>query len=243
MNEPRAGRQNTARLLVAEDDGAMRAGLARFLRSRDYDVVEAEDGPAALHAVATDGVDLVILDLGLPGIGGTEVLATLKQRGNVPVIICSGQGGEGARIAGLDLGADDYLAKPFSLPELEARIRAVLRRGVPQTRQDVISSGPLRIDRARRAVQLNGRPVDLRKKEFDLLITLACAPGRVYTHLELLADVWGSTEEWQARATITEHVRRIRQKIEDDPEHPTIIETVRGVGYRFGPPTDSDDGS
>jgi DNA-binding response OmpR family regulator len=107
----------------------------------------------------------------------------------------------------------------------------------------VISSGPLRIDRARRAVQMNGRPVDLRKKEFDLLITLACAPGRVYTHLELLADVWGSTEEWQARATITEHVRRIRQKIEDDPEHPTIIETVRGVGYRFGPPADSDDGS
>ncbi len=220
-------------VVVAEDDEANRVATGRFFERMGYDVMGAADGPAALQIVASTPVDLVLLDLGLPGIDGTEVLATLRKSTEVPVIVCTGRDTEEARIRGLDLGADDYVVKPFSLPELEARVRAVLRRGAVQVHDEALAYGDLVIDRTSRKVTVRGEQVDLTRREFDLLAFLASAPGHVYSREELLAHVWGSTEAWQDRATVTEHIRRVRLKVEHDPNRPRWIQTARGVGYRF----------
>ncbi|MDA8274171.1 MAG: response regulator transcription factor [Actinomycetota bacterium] len=221
------------RLLVAEDDASSRLATRRFFERMGYVVDEATDGPGALQVLSRGETDLVLLDLGLPGIDGDQVLAKTRRDSGVPVIVCTGRDSEDERIRVLDLGADDYLVKPLSFPELEARIRAVLRRGQSSSSAAVLDHGDLRIDRGTRTVTLHGAAVELTRREFDLLAFLAAAPGQVFTREDLLEHVWGSTESWQVPATVTEHIRRIRAKVEADPDRPAWIETVRGVGYRF----------
>jgi DNA-binding response OmpR family regulator len=227
-----AGRIETARtVLVAEDDANYRLGLRRFLEHSGYRVIEAENMPSSLRAVFRQEADLVVLDLDRDG-GTAEVLTKIRRRSTVPIIVCSGRASEHDRVRLLNLGADDFVPKPYSMPELEARVRAVLRRGswTPTTTLDL---GGLVIDRGTRIVTIGEAEVTMTRKEFDLLAFLASCPGRVFSREELLERVWGSTSRWQGCSTVTEHVRRVRLKIESDPEKPRWITTVRGIGYRF----------
>jgi DNA-binding response OmpR family regulator len=223
-------------ILVAEDDHSCRTALRHYFERSGYRVTEAADGPSSLRAAFQHPADLIILDLGLPGVNGTDVLAKIRRCSSVPVIACSGGTSEDDRIRTLDLGADDFVLKPFSFAELEARVRAVLRRGssVPVDRQ--LHYGELVIDRDARTVSWRDEVVPMTRKEFDLLAFMAAAPGQVFSRQDLLERVWGSTEEWQCCSTVTEHVRRVRLKIEADPDSPRWITTVRGVGYRFSAP-------
>jgi two-component system alkaline phosphatase synthesis response regulator PhoP len=220
-------------ILIAEDDHSCRQALHQYFERSGYRITEAADGPASLRAVFQSAADLVILDLGLPGVDGGEVLAKIRRDSAIPVIVCSGRNSENDRIRMLNLGADDFVVKPFSFAELEARVRAVLRRGTsaPPTRR--IYHGDLVIDRDTRTVTLRETVVPMTRKEFDLLAFLAASPGRVFSRQDLLERVWASTNEWQGCSTVTEHVRRIRLKIEDDPNTPRRIATARGIGYRF----------
>jgi DNA-binding response OmpR family regulator len=220
-------------VLVAEDDSASRTATRLFLQRVGYRVGEATDGPGTLREASLGRYDLVVLDLGLPGLDGEEVLARLRRDSALPVIVLTGRSEESERVRVLNLGADDYVVKPCSLPELEARIRAVLRRGQPTQADSRIEHGGLVVDRAAHRVEVDGNPVDLTPKEFDLLAFLAATPDQVFTREELLEHVWGSTQEWQDPATVTEHVRRLRLKLEPDPATPRWLHTVRGIGYRF----------
>jgi two-component system phosphate regulon response regulator PhoB len=221
-------------VLVAEDDVDLQGFLRDTLEANAMHVRTADDGRSTLAAVAERAPDLVLLDLDLPDVDGFEILAQLRRGGGVPVIVLTGRRLEQDRVAGLELGADDYVVKPFSARELIARIHAVLRRAVPATEiPDVLAHGELQIDRAARRVTLGDTAVELTKREFELLAFLAAQPGRVFSREELLNEVWGSSEDWQAPATVTEHVRRIRLKLEADPAEPRWIHNVRGVGYRF----------
>jgi two-component system phosphate regulon response regulator PhoB len=220
-------------VLLAEDDEMSRSATCQFLRRFGYKVGEATDGPSALREASMGHYDLVILDLGLPGIGGEEVLGRLRRSGGMPVIVLTGRSEEGERVRVLDLGADDYVVKPCSLHELEARIRAVLRRGQVTPATGRIELGRLVVDRTLHRVELDGQTLDLTPKEFDLLAFLAASPDQVYSREELLEHVWGSTQDWQDPATVTEHVRRLRLKLEADPSNPRWLQTVRGVGYRL----------
>jgi len=163
-----------------------------------------------------------------------EVLTEIRKKSNLPVIVLSGRGEESERVVALEMGADDYVVKPFLVRELPARIRSVLRRArpAPSARMEF---GPLEIRLAEREVVLAGRTIETTAKEFDLLAKLASHPRRVFSRAELLEEVWGSSRDWQDPATVTEHVRRVRRKIENDPEQPRWLQTVRGVGYRFEP--------
>jgi two-component system alkaline phosphatase synthesis response regulator PhoP len=221
------------RILIAEDDHSCRLALHQYFERAGYRVTEAADGPASLRAVFQSSADLVILDLGLPGVDGLEVLAKIRRDSAVPVIVCSGRDSESERIRSLDLGADDFVVKPFSFAELEARVRAVLRRGAKPPPNRLLHYGDLVIDRDTRTVTLSETVVPMTRKEFDLLAFLAASPGRVFSRQDLLERVWASTDEWQGCSTVTEHVRRIRLKIEDDPNTPHWIATARGIGYRF----------
>jgi two-component system phosphate regulon response regulator PhoB len=220
-------------VLVAEDDQSSRTATRLFLQRVGYRVGEAADGPGTLREASLGHYDLVLLDLGLPGLDGEEVLARLRRDSALPVIVLTGRSEETERVRVLDLGADDYVVKPCSLPELEARIRAVLRRGQPATPTARIEHGGLVIDRSAHRVEVGGEVVDLTPKEFDLLAFLAGSPEQVFSREELLEHVWGSTQEWQDPATVTEHVRRLRLKLETDPASPKWLHTVRGIGYRF----------
>jgi two-component system phosphate regulon response regulator PhoB len=220
-------------VLVAEDDPASRSATRLFLQRVGYSVGEAADGPATLREASLGHYDLVILDLGLPGLDGEEVLARLRRDSSLPVIVLTGRSEEAERVRVLDLGADDYVVKPCSLPELDARIRAVLRRGQSAAGSSKIEHDGLVIDRSAHRVEVNGNEVELTPKEFDLLAFLATSPDQVFTREELLEHVWGSTQEWQDPATVTEHVRRLRLKLEKDPASPRYLHTVRGIGYRF----------
>jgi len=220
-------------VLVAEDDSASRTATRLFLQRVGYKVGEATDGPGTLREASLGRYDLVVLDLGLPGLDGEEVLARLRRDSALPVIVLTGRSEEAERVRVLNLGADDYVVKPCSLPELEARIRAVLRRGQPAPAVSRIEHDGLMIDRAAHRVEVDDQPVDLTPKEFDLLVFLAATPDQVFTREELLEHVWGSTQEWQDPATVTEHVRRLRLKLESDPARPKWLHTVRGIGYRF----------
>jgi two-component system alkaline phosphatase synthesis response regulator PhoP len=224
------------RILIAEDDHSCRLALHQYFERAGYRVTEAADGPASLRAVFQSSADLVILDLGLPGVDGLEVLAKIRRDSAVPVIVCSGRDSESERIRSLDLGADDFVVKPFSFAELEARVRAVLRRGAKTPPNRLLHYGDLVIDRDTRTVTLAETIVPMTRKEFDLLAFLAASPGRVFSRQDLLERVWASTDEWQGCSTVTEHVRRIRLKIEDDPNTPHWIATARGIGYRFCAP-------
>lgn len=224
-----------ATILVADDDADIRALISESLNRAGYSVVECSDGRSALAMLLGGGIDLVVLDLGLPGLPGLDVLSDLRRTSEVPVIILSGRGEEADRILGLKLGADDYLAKPFSPRELVARTESVLRRTRPTSPGQRLEFPGLAIDIAVREVLVDGRAVEMTSKEFDLLAHLAASPRRVYSRAQLLRDVWSSSPDWQRSTTVTEIVRRVRQKIEPDVDNPHWIKTVRGVGYRFDP--------
>jgi DNA-binding response OmpR family regulator len=233
------------RVLVVDDEPMLRNLLSRLLRMEGYDVLEAADGDAALEVVAAQAPDLVLLDVMMPARDGIDVLGDLRKISEVPVILVSALGEEADRVLGLKMGADDYVVKPFSAAELSARIESVLRRAPPRAAAPGPAprarTGPasrltfdgLVVDLQTREVTVAGRKVDMTAKEFDLLAFLAGSPRQVFSREQLLQQVWASSSDWQSDATITEHVRRLRRKMEEDPDHPRWIVTVRGVGYRF----------
>jgi DNA-binding response OmpR family regulator len=225
-------RRDPARVLIVEDDEASRTALARGLEHHGFAVLEAADGSSALQAYDPQAVDLIVLDVGLPDIDGFSVLTTLRQRSDVPVVMLSGRAEEVDRVVGLELGADDYVVKPYSLRELVARIGARLR-GRSRQQSGPTSSGlvygSLRLERRAREVYLNGAQVQLTAREYELLAFLLSHPRQVFSREELLEQVWGTT--YQDPATVTEHVRRVRTKLGNDHR----IATLRGVGYRFDP--------
>jgi DNA-binding response OmpR family regulator len=223
----------TKTVLVVDDEAMVAEVVGRYLRREGYEVVSAADGAAALEAAQTHRPDLVVLDLMLPKIDGLEVCRRLRARSQVPVIMLTAKGEEMDRIIGLELGADDYLPKPFSPRELVARVKAVLRRANPEGQQgDLLEFEDLTIDPAGRTVRVGLSPVELTAKEFDLLLFLARGRGRVFTREELLDKVW-DYEYFGDPGTVTVHVRRLRSKIEHDPARPTHVKTVWGVGYKF----------
>jgi two-component system response regulator RegX3 len=222
------------RILVVEDEISFSDPLSYLLRKEGYEVSVAETGPDALEDFDRAGADLVLLDLMLPGLSGTEVCRALRQRSNVPVIMLTAKDSEIDKVVGLELGADDYVTKPYSSRELLARIRAVLRRR--QEPEDLLPStleaGPVRMDVERHVVSVAGRPTQLPLKEFELLEMLLRNAGRVLTRVQLIDRVWGSDYVGDTK-TLDVHVKRLRAKIEPDPAAPRHIVTVRGLGYKF----------
>ena len=222
-------------MLVVDDDEAVRVLLTRYLEMEGYTVEQVSDGGSALAAIASSRPDLVLLDLMLPAQDGLDILTRLRRNSDVPVILLTGRSSEADRILGLKLGADDYVVKPFSPGELTARISSVLRRTRRAAPQSVLQFDGLMLDLATREVTAGNLVVTTTAREFDLLAFLAASPRQVFSRQQLLANVWDSSREWQDPDTVTEHVRRIRRRIEPDPDHPRWIRTVRGVGYRFDP--------
>lgn len=220
---------------MVDDDADVRTMLSRILSAEGYRVVEAEDGEGLLRAMGEHSPDLVLLDVMLAAEDGMDVLASLRRTSDVPVIMLTARGQELDRVLGLKLGADDYVVKPFSPAELTARIASILRRARPQQAGTRLEFGELAIDTPTREVRVNGDLVETTAKEFDLLAFLARSPRQVFSRAQLLEQVWDSSSDWQAEGTVTEHVRRIRRKIESDPDNPRWVKTVRGVGYRFEP--------
>ncbi len=225
--------ERAARVLVVDDDERVRTVVSWQLEADGFAVTHACDGAGALERIAADRPDLVVLDLSMPGVGGLDVLRRVRGSGSpLPVIVLSGRSGETDRIVGLDLGADDYLVKPFSPGELAARVRSVLRRS---DRTAPAEACGLVVDPDTREVTVDGTPVDLTAREFDLLAFLARHPRHVFTRAQLLQQVWRSEPEWTSEATVTEHVHRLRHKLEADSSRPRRLRTVRGVGYQLEP--------
>jgi len=224
------------RVLLVDDDPTLADVVGRYLSHEGFAVDHALTGEDGLARAAGRRPDLVVLDLMLPGLDGMEVCRRLRRPGaeSVPVIMLTARGDEADRVAGLELGADDYLAKPFSLRELGARVRAVLRRsGRDRTEREVLTAGELELDVVARSARRSGEAVTLTAKEFDLLAHLMRHPDEAHRRERLLEDVWGWT--YGDTATITVHVRRLREKVELDPARPRHLQTVWGVGYRFVP--------
>jgi two-component system response regulator RegX3 len=221
-------------VLVVEDEESFSDALSFMLRREGYEVGVAADGATALDEFDRHGADLVLLDLMLPGISGTEVCRTLRQRSAVPIIMVTAKDGEVDKVVGLELGADDYVTKPFSSRELVARIRAVLRRrGEPEEMlPSILEAGPVRIDVDRHVVAVRGETIAMPLKEFDLLELLVRNAGRVLTRGQIIDRVWGSDYVGDTK-TLDVHVKRLRAKIEEDPREPSLILTVRGLGYKF----------
>ena len=226
-----------AKVLVVDDEPTVREVVAGYLRRDGHIVSEAADGPTALALLEAEPPDLVVLDMMLPGVNGLDILRHIRQLGDTPVIMLTARAEESDRVAGLELGADDYVVKPFSPRELAARVNGVLRRSAPKPTPSnaVVEFDGLIIDSRSREVRRDGELVELTPKEFDVLAHLAGSPRQVFSRADLLRDVWQSSPDWQDSATVTVHVRRIRNKIESDPENPRWITTVWGVGYRFEP--------
>ena len=222
------------RVLVVEDEESFSDALSFMLRREGYEVGIAIDGMQAIEEFDRHGADLVLLDLMLPGISGTEVCRSLRQRSAVPIIMVTAKDGEVDKVVGLELGADDYVTKPFSSRELVARIRAVLRRrGEPdELLPTVIEAGPVRIDVDRHVVSVRGEVISMPLKEFDLLELLMRNAGRVLTRGQIIDRVWGSDYVGDTK-TLDVHIKRLRAKIEDDPGNPVHILTVRGLGYKY----------
>ena len=222
------------RILLVEDELSYREPLAYLLRREGYDVVEAAAGDVALERFADGGADLVLLDLMLPGMSGTEVCRELRRRSDVPLIMLTAKDSEIDKVVGLEIGADDYVTKPYSSRELLARIGAVLRRrtAAPVVEPDVLAAGPVRLDPERHVVEVNGVPTAFPLKEFELLEVLLRNAGRVLTRGQLIDRVWGADYVGDTK-TLDVHVKRIRAKIEPDPAHPVHLVTVRGLGYKF----------
>ncbi len=222
-------------ILVVDDDPDARLLATLALNEHGFDALEAGDGETASQMIAQCSPALVILDLGLPGIGGLDVLKQVRLAGNLPVILLTGRGDQSDRVVGLELGADDYIVKPFDPREMVARVNAVLRRGRPTPPSTALDFGDLKIDLTTRDVLHSGNRIDLKAKEFDLLAYMASAPRQVFSREQLLAGVWESSAQWQGTATVNEHVHRIRRKLRTGPSEPQWIETIRGAGYRFSP--------
>jgi len=227
-------------VLVVDDDPEIRLLLTDLLHDEGFHAHAAADTTTGLTAIDELNPDVVLLDVGMPSMNGLDMLAEIRKRGDVPVIFVTGRGGETDRVVGLRMGADDYVVKPFSGPELVARIHSVLRRSrpaqaTPAASDEQIDFGRLRVNTATREVFLDDVDVPMTAREFDLLAFLVKSPRRVFTREQLLTSVWDSSTAWQDPATVTEHIRRIRRKIEDDPDAPRWLATVRGVGYRFEP--------
>jgi len=230
-----------ARVLIVDDDSQMLRAVSNILKARNYDVVGVGDGETALGVLAEEQVDIVLLDLGLPGIGGRDVITRLRQWSETPVIVLSVRDAQDEKVAALDAGADDYLTKPFGTKELLARMRAVLRRrATDQTEEEpVLRFRDLEIDSARHLVVHNGQAIHLTPTEYSLLKTMASHPGKLLTHQFLLQRVWGpgyGTESNYLRL----YVRQLRQKLGDDPARPRWITTEPGLGYRWLPEPDRD---
>jgi DNA-binding response OmpR family regulator len=225
----------THRVLVVDDEPRVREVVAGYLQRDGYKVEVAVDGEAARRSLADFRPDLVVLDVMLPAGSGLEVLREIRRNGELPVILLTARAEEADRVAGLELGADDYVVKPFSPRELTARVRSVLRRATPRLFPERLVFEGLTIDMPGREVSADGIEVELTAREFDLLAFLASTPRQVFSRGQLLKQVWDSSTDWQDPATVTVHVRRLRQKIEADPQNPRWITTVWGVGYRFEP--------
>jgi DNA-binding response OmpR family regulator len=223
------------RILVVDDESTVREVVARYLERDGYEVEMASDGAAARRSLASFRPDLVVLDIMLPAVSGLEVLRDIRRDGELPVILLTARAEEADRVAGLELGADDYVVKPFSPRELTARVRSVLRRAMPRPDSARLTFDRLTIDPASREVTVDGNLVDLTAREFDLLAFLASSPRQVFSRGQLLEQVWDSSTTWQDPATVTVHVRRLRQKLDADPQNPRWVTTVWGVGYRFEP--------
>ena len=223
------------RVLVVEDEESFSDALSYMLRREGFDAVVAGTGPDALAEFDRAGADIVLLDLMLPGLSGTEVCRALRGRSNVPIIMLTAKDSEVDKVVGLELGADDYVTKPYSARELVARIRAVLRRrsdAEPVAGEPVLDAGPVRMDVERHVVSVDGETVALPLKEFDLLEYLLRNAGRVLTRGQLIDRVWGSDYVGDTK-TLDVHVKRLRAKVEPDPANPTYLLTVRGLGYKL----------
>lgn len=222
------------RVLVVEDEQSLREPLVYLLRKEGYDVVEAEDGNKAINAFAEFGADLVLLDLMLPGMSGNEVCRTIRQNSQVPIIMLTAKDSEIDKVVGLEIGADDYVTKPYSTRELLARMKAVLRRQIePQAAvSGILEAGPVRMDVERHQVSVNGQKVLMPLKEFELLELLLENVNRVLTRGQIIDRVWGSNYFGDTK-TLDVHIKRIRSKIEDDPARPVHLLTVRGLGYKY----------
>ncbi|HEY3231829.1 MAG TPA: response regulator transcription factor [Roseiflexaceae bacterium] len=227
-------------ILIVDDEPTIVEVVELYLRREGFRVLTAGDGPAALSAVQQERPDLIVLDLMLPGMSGLDVTRQLRADGALPIIMLTARGEETDRVVGLELGADDYVTKPFSPRELVARVKAVLRRARPMpapepSASNVIAISGLRLDAAARTVTLDGQPIGLTAREFDLLLFLMQHPDQVFTREQLLDNVWGYTFATDM-STVTVHIRRLREKIERDPTNPTFLQTVWGVGYKFERP-------
>jgi two-component system response regulator RegX3 len=220
--------------LVVEDEESFSDALSYMLRREGYEVDVAATGPEALTSFERSGADLVLLDLMLPGLSGTEVCRELRSRSHVPIIMVTARDSEVDKVVGLELGADDYVTKPFSSRELVARIRAVLRRGSEpeELLTSIVEAGPVRMDVERHVVSVDGVQVPMPLKEFDLLELLLRNAGRVLTRGQLIDRVWGADYVGDTK-TLDVHVKRLRSKIEPDPANPKYLVTVRGLGYKF----------
>jgi two-component system, OmpR family, response regulator len=224
-----------ATILLVDDEDAVQKLLTYPLEHEGFRVLQARDGEEALQRFTGEHVDLVVLDLMLPKLDGLEVCRRLRARSTVPIIMLTARDDELDKVVGLELGADDYITKPFSIREFRSRVRALLRRASIASQadgRDVIQADGLEIDLAKRTVEVDGRPVSLTYVEFELLRTLAARPGRVYSRQALLEALWGDYAYREPR-TIDVHVRHLREKLETDAKEPELIVTVRGVGYRF----------
>jgi two-component system response regulator RegX3 len=224
-----------SRILIVEDEETLAEAISFLLSKEGFEVEIAEDGPAAIAAFDKNGADLILLDLMLPGLSGTEVCRQIRAKSSVPIIMLTAKDSEIDKVVGLEIGADDYVTKPYSSRELIARIRAVLRRGElgdVTTVEGVLSVGPIRLDSDRHVISVNNEQVALPLKEFELLEFLMRNSGRVLTRMQLIDRVWGSDYVGDTK-TLDVHIKRLRAKIEKDPANPEMIQTVRGMGYKL----------
>lgn len=222
-----------ARVLIVEDELKIARLVRDYLHQAGFDVLEAADGPTALTVARAERPDMIVLDLGLPGMDGLDVTRQLRATSSVPIIMLTARSEETDRIVGLELGADDYVTKPFSPKELVARIRAVLRRAdATLGGGEIVRAGDIEIDIPKRRVAVRGSETELTASEFDLLLVLARQPGRIYTRAQLLDAVRGVSFESYERS-VDAHIKNLRRKIELDPKRPSLVVTVYGVGYKF----------
>jgi len=229
---------DSATILLVDDEDAVQKLLTYPLEHEGFRVLQARDGEEALRRFEAEHVDLVVLDLMLPKLDGLEVCRRLRAQSTVPIVMLTARDDELDKVVGLELGADDYITKPFSIREFRSRIRALLRRaalGAEGGNRDVIAVGGLAIDLSRRIVELDGRRIDLTYVEFELLRALVAKPGRVFSRQALLQGLWGDYAYREPR-TIDVHIRHLREKLEPEPEKPRYILTVRGAGYRLRGP-------
>ena len=226
----------TPRILLVDDEQSVQELLSYPLRKDGYEVVQAADGKEALELFGESNFDLVVLDVMMPRMDGLECCRRLRASSPVPIIMLTAKSEEVDKIVGLELGADDYITKPFSVREFRSRVKALLRRSAmslePDDGEEVVEAGDLRIDPLKRTVTVDGEPVELTFVEYELLLAMAGSPGRVWSRDQLLGQVWGSSDYRDPR-TVDVHIRHLREKIEKEPASPEYLLTVRGVGYRF----------